>query len=41
MTQLVISDDLRTARLLSVKELTDNSDNPTDDKSPSDYFGHN
>ena len=40
-THLVVSDDLIMTRLTSVKELTDNSDDPTDNKSRPDYFGHN
>jgi hypothetical protein len=40
MTHFIISDDLITTHLLSVKELTDDSDDPTDDNSRHAYFGH-
>ena len=38
-TSRVVSYDPVTTRLSSVKELTDDSDNPTDDKWQPDYFG--
>jgi hypothetical protein len=40
MTHLVVSDNSITTCLSSFKEVTDNSDNPTDNKSWPDYFGH-
>ena len=40
MTHRVISYDLVMTRMSSVKEVTDDWDDPTDEKSRPDYFDH-